>query len=100
MADEARSAVAYRTLIRPTASTSPGSALDMQNINTAPLPDGAACYVTSTRQLWRFRKNSTFAAVPNQILVPSAGGGRWVREVSTAGALPLFVTATSDHTTD
>lgn len=100
MAGEAQSAVALRCLIRETASSSPGTGEDMQNINTRNLPDGAQCFVTSTRRLYRFRKFATIAAVENVVIVPSSGGGRWVLEGPTAGAAPLFIAATDENGTD
>lgn len=101
MSGEAQSAVALRTLIRTFPSSSPGSGEDMQNMNTSELPDGATCFCTATRQLFRFRKKSTAAAVANIVIVPSAGGGRWILEsLAPTGALPVFLAATDLNTAD
>jgi hypothetical protein len=100
MSGEAQSAVALRCMIREFVSTSPGNGEDLQNINTSQLPDGAQCFVTTTRQLFRFRKFSTISAVPDYVIVPSSGGGRWVLEGIPAGALPAWVVATNTNTTD
>lgn len=80
---------------------SPGSGFDLANIDTAPLPNGAQCFVTSTRKLYRFMKRSTAAAVAGVVIVPIAGGGRWLLESGAAsGAFPLFAAATSSNTTN
>jgi len=71
----------------------------MANIDTSPLPDGAQCYVTSLRRLFRFRKHSTATAVADLVIVPIAGGGRWIAETGVpSGALPFFAAATNTNT--
>ena len=94
-----QSAVAYRSLVCATVGT-PGSGEDLANINTAPLPDGSSCFVTGTRQFFRLRKYATIAAVAGAVIVPNAGGGRWVLEGVAAGALAALVAGTSTNTTD
>jgi hypothetical protein len=87
---ESRSAVAYRPLIRASVG-SPGNGEDIANINTAPLPDGAECYVTENRSMYRLAKFSTLVASGTTIIAPNAGGGRWLLVGTVGGALSAFV---------
>jgi hypothetical protein len=94
------SSTALRILIRGTAGT-PGSGDDIANIVTNELPDGAQCFVTGNRTLYRFRKFSSVAVSGEVIIAPIAGGGRWVQEGLPSGAVAAFVTATTTlNTTD
>jgi hypothetical protein len=95
MSDE--SAVALRILIRATADT-PASGDDLANIITNELPDGAECYVLAARVVFRYRKHSALAAVSGMVIAPNAGGGRWVREGTSAGALAAFAASTNLNT--
>lgn len=99
MTSEAQSAVALRCLIRASVG-SPGNAEDIANLNTANLPDGAQCFVTENRVLYRFRKFSTLAASGTVVIAPIAGGGRWVQEGAPSGAVMAFVAGTNTNTTN
>jgi hypothetical protein len=77
-------------------SSGVASGESLTNINTGPIPDGAQCFVIENRRLYRFRKSSV--AVADTIVVPIAGGGRWVLEsAAPAGALALFAAATGSN---
>jgi len=93
------SAIDLRILIRGTV-TAPASGDDLGNIVTSELPDGAQCFVIENRTLYRFRKFSSLAASGTSVIAPNAGGGRWVKEGSVAGALAAFAAATDTNTTN
>jgi len=92
MSGEAQSASALRFLLRSSVGT-PGNGDDIANINTANLPDGSHCYVTENRSLYVFAKRSTLLA-SDTVIVPIAGGGRWLLVSTTAGAFGAFVYST------
>lgn len=77
MGNEAQAAVGYRVQIRATVGT-PSSGGDIANVNTAVLPNGALCFVLSNRGLYEFDRFSSAAASGFEIVVPTAGGGRWL----------------------
>lgn len=86
---EAQSPPDYRYMIRAVADVlAPGNPDDIQNINTAPLPNGAHCYVISRRACFVLNKFSTVAANGTEVLAPIAGGGRWFLEGVATGLVP------------
>lgn len=93
MTGAAQSAVAYRPLIRATVGD-PGSGDDIANMNTAPLTNGAECYVTQNRSVYRLAKFSTIAANGTTVILPIAGGGRWLLVGSAGAALAASVYST------
>ena len=101
MTGEAQSPPEYRYMIRAFADIlDPGNAEDIQNINTAPLPNGAHCYVISRRAVFVLNKFSTTSANGVEVLAPIAGGGRWLLEsVAIAGAPTAEIYTTTDGNT-
>jgi len=96
--NEQTASPADRYLIRATlAGTGDGQSL--QNVNTAFLPNGAACYVIADEALWVLDKTATPATVTNQSLAPGSGPGCWYR-FGTAEALspPAAVVAAGFQT--
>jgi len=97
MSDE--SSVALRILIRATVG-SPASGADLANIVTSELPDGAQCFVTGNRILYRFRKFSSAAAASPTVIVPNDGHGRWIAEGPALGAAMAWVVGTEQNSVD
>jgi len=90
MSGEAQSPPDYRYMIRAFADVlDPGNAEDIQNINTAPLPNGAHCYVISRRAVFVLNKFATTSPNGTEVLQPNAGGGRWFLEGVALGLAPI-----------
>jgi hypothetical protein len=64
------------------ASTSSGDSL--ANLNTAVLPNGAMVSVTQDQSLWMLDKTSTATTIPDEIIAPGSGPGRWFRFATNA----------------
>jgi hypothetical protein len=56
----------------------------LSNAIVAKLPDGACCYVTAAKALYRLDKSSAATADGVNILAPSSGVGRWFREATNS----------------
>lgn len=88
----AQAAVEFRFMIRDVANLSaPGNPEDIQNINTAPLPNGAICYVNSQRSAYVLDKFSDAVADGASVWAPSAGPGRWLLLVTSSAGAPAVM---------
>jgi hypothetical protein len=97
----AQSSPDLRFLIRDFADVSdPGNPLDIQNVNTAPLPNGSACYVNSKRALYVLDKYSDADADGSVIYAPIAGGGRWVLFGAGVGGAPAVMAYNTEGNTN
>ena len=77
-------AIAYRLLAPRAFVLGDGDGDSLQNVNTAPLPNGALCWVNENSSLYRLDKFSAAASAPDAVIVPGSGPGRWVALIGSA----------------
>lgn len=70
------------------ASGGGGDPLDLQNIITDNLPNGAVCYVNQQRAAYVLDKYSDASADLSSVFAPIAGPGRWLLLTVAAGLVP------------
>jgi len=71
-----QSAVAYRVL-GPRRTVQ-----ELAQVNTAPLPDGAQCWVTQSNCIYTLDRRSTLPADNDLVVAPGSGPGRWIRSAA------------------
>lgn len=76
MSDTQRSAVALRFIIVAAVSSPVEDSL--AGLGTAELPQGAECFVTATRSVYRLDKPSTVTPIADGSVVAAKNGGNWI----------------------
>lgn len=87
---DTQAAVAYRVLGPRAILNDPADGDSLRNVDTTPLPNGAACWVTASRAEFRLYKddNSTPPDGTN-VIQPASGPGRWFIQVNTGSGVQI-----------